>query len=119
MIERDHGQLPLTVQCQLLGVSRSGLYYRPVRPRPEEVALKHRSDEIYTAWPFYRSRRITAQLRREGHQINRKRVQRYMREMGICAICPGPNLSRRAQESQVFPYLLRGLQIVRPNQVGY
>ena len=103
MIERDHKQLPLTVQCQLLGVSRSSLYYRPQAVAPEEVALKQRIDELYTDFPFYGSRRIRAQLRREGHQINRKRVQRYMREMGIYAICPGPNLSRRAQESQVFP----------------
>ena len=117
MIERDDRQLPLTVQCQLLGVSRSSLYYRPQAISPKEVALQHRIDEIYMDCPFYGSRRITAQLRREGHQINRKRVQRYMREMGIYAICPGPNLSRRAQESQVFPYLLRGLEIVRANQV--
>ena len=103
MIERDHKQLSLTVQCQLLGVSRSSLYYRPVAVSPEEVGLKHRIDEIYTAWPFYGSRRITAQLRREGHKINRKRVQRYMREMGIYAICPRPNLSRWAQKSQVLP----------------
>ena len=79
MIERDHRQLPLAVQCQLLGVSRSSLYYRPQAVSPEEVALKHRIDEIYTDCPFYGSRRLTAQLRREGHQINRKRVQRYMR----------------------------------------
>ena len=117
MIEPENRQLPLTVQCQLLGVSRSSLYYRPVAVSPAEVALQHRIDEIYTAWPFYGSRRITAQLRREGHQINRKRVQRYMWEMRISAICPGPNLSRRAQESQVHPYLLRGLQTVRSNQV--
>jgi len=61
MIERDHRQLPLTVQCQVLGVSRSSLYYRPVAVSSEEVGLKHRIDEIYTAWPFYGSRRITAQ----------------------------------------------------------
>jgi len=117
MIERNHRQLPLTVQCRLLGVSRSSLYYQPRAVSPEEVALKHRIDEIYTACPFYGSRRIAAQLQREGHQINRKRVQRYMRQMGIRGICPGPNLSRRAQQSQVYPYLLRGLEIIRPNQV--
>jgi len=98
----------------LLGVSRWSLYYRPVAVSPEEVGRKHRIDEMYTDSPFYGSRRITAQLRREGHQINRKRVQRYMREMDIYAICPGPNLSRRAQDSQVYPYLLRGLEIAHP-----
>jgi putative transposase len=61
------------------------------------VALKHRIDAIYTQRPFYGSRRITAQLRREGEEVNRKAVQRHMREMGIAGICPGPNLSRRAR----------------------
>jgi putative transposase len=64
-------------------------------PSVEEVALKHRIDEIYTAYPFYGSRRIAVQLRREGQLINRKAVQRHMREMGIAGICPGPNLSQR------------------------
>jgi len=117
MIEPAQPALPWTVQCELLGVSRASLYYQPVRPPAEEVALKHRLDELYTAWPFYGSRRLGAVLHREGHQVNRKRVQRYMREMGIWALCPGPNLSRRRQKSQVFPYLLRGLEIVRPDQV--
>ncbi len=84
---------------------------------PEELAIKHRIDEIYTAYPFYGSRRITAQLRREGFVVNRKTVQRHMREMGIAGICPGPNLSRRNAEHRVFPYLLRGLAIEAPNQV--
>jgi putative transposase len=97
--------------------SRASLYYQSVRPAAEEIALKHRIDELYTTWPFYGSRRLTAVLQREGHSVNRKRVQRYMREMGIWALGPGPNLSRRRHESQVFPYLLRGLPIVRPDQV--
>lgn len=100
-----------------MGLNRSSLYYKPVRPTPEEIALKHRIDEIYTEYPFYGSRRITAQLRREGYVVNRKAVQRHMREMGITAIYPGPNLSRRHIEHRVFPYLLRGLAITRPNQV--
>ena len=101
----------------MLGLNRSGLYYKPVPPSPEELALKHRIDEIYTAHPFYGSRRITAQLRREGHLVNRKAVQRHMQEMGIAGICPGPNLSRRNSEHQVFPYLLRGLSINAPDHV--
>jgi len=117
MIEPAQPALPWSVQCELLGVSRSSLYYQPVAPSPEEVALKHRLDELYTAYPFYGSRRLCAVLQREGHAINRKRIQRYMREMGIWGLCPGPNLSRRRQDSQVFPYLLRGLEIVRPDQV--
>lgn len=79
--------------------------------------MKHRIDEIYTESPFYGSRKITGQLRREGVLINRKAVQRHMREMGIAGITPGPNLSRRAQGHRVFPYLLRDLLIEGPNQV--
>jgi len=81
------------------------------------VALKHRIDAIYTQYPFYGSRRIAAQLRREGKEVNRKAVQRHMREMGIAGIRPGPNLSRRAHGERVYPYLLRDLRCTHPNQV--
>lgn len=117
LIERDSAELPLSLQAELLGLSRAGLYYRPAAPSAEEIALKHRIDEIYTAYPFYGSRRIAVQLRREQQLINRKTVQRYMREMGIAGLCPGPNLSRRQLKHLVYPYLLRGLRIVRANQV--
>jgi putative transposase len=93
------------------------LYYHAVAPSAAEVALKHRIDELYTAYPFYGSRRMAVCLRREGHEISRQRVQRYMREMGIVAIYPGPNLSRRDFEHRVYPYLLRGLRMTHPNQV--
>ncbi len=105
------------MQAELLSLSRSSLYYTAVPPTAEEIAVKHRIDEIYTAWPFYGSRKITEQLRREGTVINRKTVQRHMREMGISGITPGPNLSRRAQGHRIFPYLLRDLVIERPDQV--
>ena len=98
-------------------MSRSSVYYQPVPPSAEEIAIKHRIDEIYTAYPFYGSRKIEAQLRREGVVINRKTVQRHMREIGIAAIYPGPNVSRRQQKEHVFPYLLRNLTIRAPNQV--
>lgn len=117
LVERGLTTIPLAVQAELLNVSRSSLYYRPQQPSAEEVALKHRIDEIYTQYPFYGSRRITAQLRREGREVNRKAVQRHMREMGIAGISPGPNLSRRAHGEQVYPYLLRGLTCSYPNQV--
>lgn len=110
-------ELPILTQAELLGVSRSSLYYRPVRPSPEEVAIKHRIDELYTQYPFYGSRRMAASLRREGTLINRKAVQRHMREMGIAAIYPGPNTSKRRAEHQVYPYLLRGLTISCPDLV--
>jgi putative transposase len=81
------------------------------------VRLKRRIDEVYTAFPYYGSRKVTAVLNNEGENVNRKRIQRYMREMGISGICPGPNLSKRRKESAVYPYLLRGLEITGPNHV--
>ena len=107
--------LPLKTQADLLSLNRSGLYYQPVAPSPEEVALKHRIDEIYTAHPFYGSRRIAVVLRPD-FIVNRKAVQGHMREMGLAGIVPGPNLSKRRQEHQVYPYLLRNVRLTRPNQ---
>lgn len=117
LLEREGGDLPVSVQAELLGISRSSLYYRPVAPSPEELALKRRIDEIYTAHPFYGSRRITAELRGEQILVNRKAVQRHMREMGIEASGPKPNLSKTATEHRVFPYLLRELAAAFPNHV--
>jgi len=120
-VERNENELPLSMQAELLSLSRASLYYQPVSPSAAEVALKHRIDELYTVYPFYGSRRITVQLRREGtHRvpaINRKAVQRHMREMGIAAICPGPNLSQRNQAHRVYPYLLRQVTAAYPNHV--
>ena len=79
--------------------------------------MKHRIDEIYTAHPYYGSRRIMVTLCQEGNSISRPTVQRYMREMGIAGIAPGPNLSKRRTEHKIYPYLLRGLEISYPNQV--
>lgn len=116
-LEREAGELPLSLQADLLGLSRSSLYYQPRPPSPEEVRLKHRIDEIYTQCPFYGARKIAAQLHREGMRINRKTVACYMQEMGIAAIYPGPNLSRRQFKEQVYPYLLRNLAVAYPNHV--
>ncbi len=116
-MEREQSELPLTVQADLLSLSRSSLYYHPRAPSLEEVAIKHRIDALYTQYPFYGSRRITAQMRREGMTINRKAVQRHMREMGIAGIAPGPNLSRRDSDHRVYPYLLRDLTSAYPNHV--
>lgn len=117
MVEHEGSEFSLKTQAELLSLNRSSLYYKPVRPSPQEVAIKHRIDEIYTRYPFYGSRRITAQLKKEGWNINRKRVQRHMREMGIAGIAPGPNLSKRNQQHYVYPYLLRGVSIKAPNHV--
>ena len=105
------------MQADLLSLSRASLYYQPAVPSAQEVAAKHRIDAIYTERPFYGSRRIAAQMKREGLPVCRNTVAKYMREMGIAAICPGPNLSRRDSQHKVFPYLLRSLTIEQPNQV--
>lgn len=110
-------QLSVRRQCQLLGLDRSGLYYEAVGPDAQEVALCHRLDEIYTAHPFYGVRRMTEQLRREGEVINPKRVRRLLRRLGLSAVYPKPRLSLPGAGASVFPYLLRGVQIVRPHQV--
>lgn len=110
-------ETPITVQTAILGLNHSGLYYHPVAPSEKEVRLKHRIDELYTQDPFLGSRRITVLLRREGWDINRKAVQRHMREMGIAGICPRPDGSQRAPGHRVFPYLLRGLPIERADPV--
>ena len=103
LIERDAHALPLTTQASLLSLSRRSLYYQPLPPPPEEVALKHRIDELYTAHPFYGSRKLTVLLEGDFGPINRKRVQRYMREMGIAGIAPGPNLSKRTTQHRIYP----------------
>ena len=117
LIERTEGELPLRLQADLLSLSRASLYYQPRPPSAEEVQLKHRIDEIYTQSPFYGARKIAAQLQREGMGINRKTVARYMQEMGIAAIYPGPNLSKRNQKEGVYPYLLRHITSAYPNHI--
>ncbi|MBI4675167.1 MAG: transposase [Chloroflexi bacterium] len=93
LVEREGAELALTTQCELLGRHRTSLYYQPVPPSPEEIALKHRIDQIYTEHPFYGSRKIVVALRPD-FIVNRKAVQRHMREMGLAAIVPGPHLSQ-------------------------
>jgi putative transposase len=117
MLERQPAELPLMTQAKLLGLCRSGLYYQTVGPSEKEIATKRRIDEIYTQHPIYGSRRMTAVLVREGWSISRPTVQGYMREMDIAGIAPGPNTSRPSPEHQTYPYLLRHLEISRPNQV--
>ena len=117
MVERGHPGLPLVRQCALLGLSRSSLYYRPAPADPAELALMGLIDRQYLRTPFYGSRRMAAWLRRQGHAVNRQRVQRLMRRMGLAAIHPRPRTSRPAPEHRVYPYLLRGLAIERVNQV--
>jgi putative transposase len=117
LIAPDHPDLSVRRQCELLGVNRSSYYYAPASESPLNLALMQRIDEIYTASPFYGYRKITVLLQQEGYAVNRKRVARLMNLMGIHAICPGPQTSRPAPNHKVYPYLLRGVAIVRPNQV--
>lgn len=118
MIERDNKKLSISKQAKLLSLNRTSLYYKPVPVNDEELQIKRLIDEIYTKHPEYGYRRMTTILNRDyGVVINRKRTRRYMREMGIHGFCPGPNLSKHLHSKYVYPYLLRGLNIDRPNQV--
>lgn len=116
MIEFGHPDLSLSTQADLLSLRRSGLYYQPVGPSAREIAVKHRIDEIYTKRPFYGSRRITNELRKEM-TINRKTVQKYMREMGLVALGPRPNLSKPHPGHKIYPYLLRNVTADYPNHI--
>jgi putative transposase len=104
-------------QCELLGVNRSGLYYEPASETAENLRLMRRIDEEYTRQPILGSRRMTAWLNRAGETVNRKRVQRLMRLMGLEAIYPKPRLSQGNSKDRVYPYLLREVKIERPDQV--
>ena len=109
--------LSMRWQCELLGVNRSSLYYEPVEPDGEQLALMRRMDELHLKHPFFGSRMMTQILKAEGSAVNRKRVQRLMRLMGLESTAPKPNTSKPAPEHTVYPYLLRNLTVSRINQV--
>src|SRR4051812_1454917 len=117
LVDHDDQVLPVVAQCRLLRVARSSLYYRPAPVSADDLAVMRRMDELHLAWPFYGSRRMAAGLRREGWPGNRKRIKRLMRIMALEAIYQKPNTSRKHPDHKVYPYLLRGLVIDRPNQV--
>lgn len=104
-------------QCELLGVSRSSVYYETAATSPEQLALMRRIDELHLQWPFYGSRKISDALRREGKAVNRKQIQRLMRLMDIEGLAPKPKTSRPAPEHPTYPYLLRNVKISRVNHV--
>jgi len=116
MLEREHSEMALKTQAKLLGISYSSLFYQKLPPAERELAIKRRIDEVYTAHPYYGSRKITEVLRRE-FGVSRPTVQAYMRQMGISAVVPGPTTSQPAPEHLVFPYLLRGVAAERPNHI--
>jgi putative transposase len=116
-LDRDHPLLSVRRQCGMLGIARSGVYRLPRPANDDDSALLRRIDEMFTRWPFLGSRRITAMLRAEGRTINRKRVQRLMRRMGIVALGPKPRTTKPAPGHTIFPYLLRDMTVERANQV--
>lgn len=117
MIGKGPNKPSIARQCQLLGLSRSDFYHRPKAVKTDDLALMRMLDEQYLRTPFYGSRRMTVHLRRLGHGVNRKRVSRLMRRMGLQAIYPRPRTSTPHPEHKVYPYLLRGVAVTRPNQV--
>jgi putative transposase len=117
MIEPAHRDLSVTQQCELLGLPRASYYYQPQPETAENLRLMRIIDETYLAYPFFGSRQMTRWLRRQSDTVNRKRVQRLMRLMGLEAIYQKPNLSRANPGHLVYPYLLRNLEVTRPNQV--
>jgi len=116
-VERNHRLIRIYRQCDLIGIARSSYYYRTKRTDKDDHAVMRMIDEQYTKTPFYGVRRITTALRRLGCLVNHKRIARLMRLMGLEAIYPRPRLSKACKENKKYPYLLRGLSIVRPNQV--
>lgn len=117
MVDREHPKLSLVRQCALLGLNRSSLYYRPAGVDEYDLELMRLLDRQYLETPFYGSRRMTAWLMRQGHLVNRKRVRRLMGLMGIAAIYRPPNTSKPWRGHKVYPYLLRGVEVKRVNQV--
>jgi len=117
MIEPNHPKLPVTEQCHLLGLPRSSYYHQPLPESAGNRRLMRVIDEAYLAQPFFGSRQMTRWLRRQGYRVNRKRVRRLMRLMGLEALSPQPKLSAADRAHPIYPYLLRALAVTRPNQV--
>jgi len=116
LIEHQSKTISIKRQAELLGIARSRIYYKP-RTDPYSLELMHVIDEQYTKIPFYGSRRMREALKRKGYFVNRKRIQRLMRLMGIEAIYPKKNLSKPSPGCKIYPYLLRDRKITRVNEV--
>jgi putative transposase len=117
LVEAAHPSLSIRHQCELLGLNRSSLYYEPAQESEENLLLMRLIDEQYTETPFYGSRRMREVLERKGYSVCRDRIRRLMRKMGIEAIYPKPRTSVSNAQHKVYPYLLRDLEITRPNEV--
>jgi putative transposase len=116
-VDRNHPSLSIICQCKLLGISRSGLYYKMVGIVEEDLTLMKLMDRQYLLTPFYGARKMAAWLKSKGHIVNWKRVRRLMQIMGLKAIYRRPKTSKPAPGNKIYPYLLNGLKITRPNQV--
>lgn len=117
MVDPDHEAISIARQCELLGISRSGYYYRPVGVTDEDLACMRMMDEVFTKRPYFGSRRLRDELAGRGYPVGRDHVRRLMRRMGLEAIYPKKRLTVRNGAQRVYPYLLRNLTIVRPDQV--
>jgi putative transposase len=109
MVERENPGLPISQQCRLLAVSRSAVYRKPAEVSADDLAIMALIDRQYLARPYYGSRRMAAWLATQGHVVNRKRVQRLMRLLGLVAIYQRPHTSKPATAHRIYPYLLGGL----------
>jgi putative transposase len=116
-IDPGNSSLSVRRQCELLCLHRSNVYYEPVPESADDLRLMRLIDEEYLRHPFLGSRRMSLWLAEQGEVVNRKKVQRLLRKMGLQAIGPRPRTTQRAAGHKVYPYLLRGVEIVRPNQV--
>jgi len=116
-VERPGVDVSVRRQCELLNLARSGVYRPKPAPDADDLALMRRIDELHLELPFYGSRRMMFELNKEGRRVNRKRVQRLMRVMGIEALVPRPGTSKPALGHRIYPYLLRDLKISEPNHV--
>ncbi|MBN2031323.1 IS3 family transposase, partial [bacterium] len=117
MIEPKHPQLSITRQCELVRIARSSYYYSPMGETPFNLELMKVMDMQFLDTPWYGSRQMALHLRRKGYKIGRKRIRRLMQKMGLRAIYQVPRTSKPHPEHRIYPYLLRGLTIDRPNQV--
>ena len=117
LIEPDHAEISLRRQCELVGLSRSSLYYQPVATTVYNLELMSLIDAQYLQTPFYGRRKMTRWLRKQGHWVNEKRTGRLMRLMGLIAMTPRPRTSHKAHGHRIYPYLLKNVPVERPNQV--
>ena len=117
MIEPNHPDLTISQQCQMLSISRSGYYYMPCPVDEATLELMNIIDKQYTKTPYYGTRKMSAYLKMIGYNVDRKRVRRLYKLMGLVAIYPKRNLSKPGEGHKIYPYLLKGLTIDHPNQV--